>query len=68
MSKFSKRHYIEVARVLRESKVQGKYEIAQELASMFQADNERFSFSKFYKAIGILYQGIGTGYLAVHEQ
>jgi ribosomal protein S24E len=58
---FSKRHYIAIAQCLRDSKVVGKYEIAQELAQMFQRDNERFSFSKFSKAAGILQsEGVKT--------
>lgn len=52
MTKFSKRHYIAIAETIRNSK-NSKYAVAQELANMFQEDNERFSFQKFAKASGI---------------
>ena len=58
---FSKRHYMAIAQCLRESKAEEKYVIAQELAQMFQRDNERFSFSKFSKAVGIIQsEGVKT--------
>ena len=49
---FSKKHYEKIAKIIRESE-NSKCAIAQELAKMFQADNERFSFQKFAKACGI---------------
>jgi len=52
MTKFSKKHYIAIAETIRNSE-NSKYAIAQELAKMFQEDNEKFSFKKFAKACGI---------------
>jgi len=52
MAKFSKRHYVAIAETIKNAE-NNKYAVAQELAKMFQEDNERFSFKKFAKATGI---------------
>jgi hypothetical protein len=52
MTNFSKKHYVAIAEIIRNSE-NSKYSVAQELAKLFQQDNERFSFAKFAKACGI---------------
>jgi len=54
MAKFSKRHYIAIAQVIRNSE-SDKYTVAKNLAEMFQEDNERFDFKRFAKACGITF-------------
>ena len=51
--KFTKRHLIAIAAVLANSRAQNKYEVAQDLAQMFQEDNPNFNYQKFFRAIGI---------------
>jgi hypothetical protein len=50
---FTKKHYEAIAKLIKESTAQTKYQLAQDLAKLFQQDNERFSFKKFAKACGI---------------
>lgn len=51
--KFSKRHFKAIADVIAHSTAQNKYEVAQDLAKMFQDDNPRFDYARFYRAVGI---------------
>jgi hypothetical protein len=50
---FSKRHYEKIAQLIKNSDAKTKYELAQDLAKLFQADNPRFSFKRFAQAVGI---------------
>ena len=50
---FTKRHFEAIATLIKNSDSQTKYEIAQDLAKLFQNDNDRFNGSKFFKACGI---------------
>jgi hypothetical protein len=50
---FTKQHFIALAKLIKESDATTKYQIAQDLAKLFQEDNNRFSVSKFYKACGL---------------
>ncbi len=50
---FTKQHFVAIAKLLKESNAQTKYQIAQDLAKLFEEDNERFSSEKFFKACGI---------------
>jgi len=50
----SKKHYVRIAKVIAalEDRATAKI-IAEELASMFKADNGNFSFDTFYTACGV---------------
>ena len=54
-TKFSKKHYEVLAKWLKNSKATAheKELIAEELSTIFKADNSRFSYAKFYKANGV---------------
>ncbi len=50
---FTKRHFVAIAKLIKESNAEGKAELAQDLAELFSEDNDRFNVSKFYKACGL---------------
>ena len=50
---FTKRHFEVLAKLIKESDAKTKFELAHDLAKLFQEDNDRFNVSKFYKACGI---------------
>ena len=50
---FSKQHFEALAKLIRESNAQIKFELAQDLAKLFSADNEKFNVQKFFKASGL---------------
>ena len=51
MSSFSRRHYIAVAKIIRDAET--KNQIAKDLAKMFSDDNSRFDFQRFFTACGL---------------
>jgi hypothetical protein len=51
---FSKQHYEILAKLIKESDAQTKYELAQDLAKLFSEDNPRFNTTRFFKAVGLL--------------
>ena len=50
---FSKQHFEALAKLIKESDANSKFELAQDMAKLFSEDNDRFNVSKFYKACGI---------------
>ena len=50
---FTKQHFQALAKLIKESNANSKFELAQDMAKLFSEDNDRFSVSKFYKACGI---------------
>ena len=50
---FTKQYFQAIADLIKNSDSNSKYQIAQDLAKLFQKDNPRFSVSKFYKACGL---------------
>lgn len=51
---FTKKHFEALAKLIKESDANSKYQIAQDMAKLFSEDNDRFNVSKFYKACGII--------------
>ncbi len=47
---FSQKHYIEIAKLIRETKTTTKDEFFKELIKLFKREYERFSLQKFLKA------------------
>lgn len=50
---FTKRHFEALAKLIKESDAITKYELAQDMAKLFQKDNERFQVGRFFKACGL---------------
>jgi hypothetical protein len=50
---FTKQHFEAIAKLSKASNANTKYEFVQDLAKLFQEDNDRFNVSKFYKACGL---------------
>jgi hypothetical protein len=54
VSQFTKSHFEQIAKLLRTTQANNKFEVAQDLAKLFQESNPRFKSQKFFKACGIL--------------
>jgi len=50
---FTKQHFIALAKLLKETDASNKYQLAQDMAKLFQADNEKFNVQKFFKTCGL---------------
>jgi hypothetical protein len=50
---FTKCHFEALAKLIKESSADGKTAIAQDMAKLFQNDNERFNVDRFLKACGL---------------
>ena len=50
---FTKQHFEAIAKLIKTSDAQTKYEFALDLAKLFSEDNEKFQVKKFFKACGI---------------
>ena len=50
---FTKQHFIALAKFVKESNLENKTQLAENLAKLFSADNEKFNSAKFFKACGI---------------
>jgi hypothetical protein len=54
MSQFTKSHFEQIAKLLKTTQAENKFEVAQDLAKLFQESNPRFKSQKFFKACGLL--------------
>jgi hypothetical protein len=54
MSQFTKSHFEQIAKLLKTTNANNKYEIAQDMAKLFQESNPRFEAKRFFKACGLL--------------
>jgi hypothetical protein len=50
---FTKQHFQALAKLLKETDANSKYQLAQDMAKLFSDDNPRFNSAKFFKACGI---------------
>ena len=54
MHVFTKQHFEALADLIKNTDAKTKFELAQDLAEMFQKDNEKFKAQKFFKACGLI--------------
>jgi hypothetical protein len=50
---FTKQHFQALAKLIKESDANSKYQLAQDMAKLFSEDNEKFNVKKFFSACGI---------------
>ena len=50
---FTKQHFEALAKLIKTSDAKTKFELAQDMAKLFSADNEKFNVQKFFKASGL---------------
>ena len=53
MTAFTKRHFEALAKLIKTTDANTKYQFALDLAKLFSEDNEKFNSAKFFKACGI---------------
>lgn len=50
---FTKQHFETLAKLIKETDARNKYQLAQDMAKLFQSDNKNFNVQKFFKACGL---------------